>query len=109
MEGNAFGLKCILAQTLCVMCCVFADHVGLNEPRAKLLPAQGGGSFWRKEIPEEVPSIMIHKTSVIVPSCLLTFSSYVFTLLFLFIFLQNNGSRRDNLSLASLVPDEGIH
>lgn len=57
---DSFGrLSCSLPHTLCVISYAFADHVGLNEPRAKFLPAQRGGSLWRKEIPEEVPSIMM--------------------------------------------------
>lgn len=37
----------------CPVLCV-VDNVGLNQPRAKLLPAQRGGPLWRKEIPEKV-------------------------------------------------------
>lgn len=79
------------------MCVV--DDVGFNQPRAEFLPAQRRGSLRRKEIPEKVFVCLL-----CFPFVRVVFHSVTFLLS-----TQDNGSRGDNLPLASLVSDEGVH
>lgn len=91
-----------LSCSVCVFACV--DNVGFNQPRAKLLPAQRGGPLWRKEIAEEVVPTDVTRTFLFARSLLCLIREPCS-----FLSLQDNGSRGDNLSLASFVSDEGVH
>lgn len=95
-------LKSVPEGSVCPSLCV-VDYVGFDQPRAKLRSAQGGSPLWREEIPEEV---------------LLFFSSVYFVFLCFaalfcepcsFVPFQDNSSRGDHFSLASLVSDERVY